>query len=179
MINKFNGIYKTKYPISIAPQEPDVRYIMNACPKWAYDENTHEFTLCKQTVSGIGAQKSDTKVCLDDYDFETDTFEIALHERIMSASTSGITFDLAIKPIHPYAAVKTTYRVFTITYEEAEKLSHDPASIPCKIIEEFSGTEPFDLSIIEILHNMEARYPSQSWLQPPVVPLSASLDSGF
>ena len=178
MINKFNGIYKTKYPIPIAPQEPDVKYILNACPKWTYDENTHEFTLMKESPTGRKLVEN-IKICLDDYDFETDTFEIALHERVLSASTPGITFDLAIKPIHPYAAVKTTYRVFTITYEEAEKLSHNPASIPCKIIEEFSSTEPFDLSIIEILHNIEARNSLQGWTQPQVVPFSAPLDSGF
>lgn len=174
MINLFKGIYKTPHVFSIAPQEPDVELIKNACLGWAYDENTHEFTFIRETP-GFNV-KRDIKICLDDYDFETDKFGIALMERSVAGGSNGESalFTLLIKPIHPTAHIKTLEREFIVSYAEAERLSRNPAEIPDMIAEKFSDTEPFDISIIDLLYRAEGFSRRAPWLnRAPSTPLFA------
>lgn len=151
IINVLHGFYKTKYPIAIEPQEHEVRFILNRCKNWTYDEETKVFTHIREFPNGEA--RSDKTLNLSDYSFETCDFFIMLMKS--PGRRSDNEWLLHVKPIHPNANIKTHNCVFVLNDEEAERLSKNPSEIPNILCKEFSLTDPFDQSISSIMTIVE------------------------
>ena len=161
MIRSLDGVYKTPHTFSIEPLEPNTDIILNARPQWIFDENTRVF----KYIDFDGKIDERRYVPLDAYSFETDLFHIKLNK--LSIGSQDAEWRLLLTPIHPSANVKTIELIFYLSTKEAEEFSKNPSNIPNLICENYSESEPFDQSIIDILWYVQQRkYPHRyytSW----------------